>query len=157
MHLFENLIAVMFISGFFELFLICFTIGLTCHVRLMSFVHMFNYFTLCFCNLLCIPVWESEKKKDKSKDIWTLFSKAMSVVCQPNLGVCVCSGVFDSLATSWTARLLCPWIFQARISYSRGSSQPRDRAHLLHCRQILYHCVAWEAQPNFLLCNCSMR
>ena len=46
-------------------------------------------------------------------------------------------------------RLLCSWISQARIlewvsiSFSRGSSQPRDGTQgllwLLHCRQILYH------------------
>ena len=46
-------------------------------------------------------------------------------------------------------------IFQARIlewvvlSYSRGSSQPRDRTHgsCISCigSQILYHCATWEA------------
>ena len=43
-------------------------------------------------------------------------------------------------------------IFQARIlewvviSYSRGSSQPRDQTLLsCICRQIFYHCVTWEA------------
>jgi len=46
-------------------------------------------------------------------------------------------------------------IFQARIlgwfaiSYSRGSSQPRDRTHIScgSCisRRILYHCATWEA------------
>ena len=51
----------------------------------------------------------------------------MSVMCQPNLCVCVYSGVFNFLVTPWTARLLCPWVFQVRISYYRGSSQPRHQ------------------------------
>ena len=51
-------------------------------------------------------------------------------------------------------------IFQARIlewaaiSYSRGSSQPRDRTHVscLSCTGwwILYHCTAWEASVGSL-------
>ena len=43
------------------------------------------------------------------------------------------------------ARIL-QWV---SISFSRGSSQPRDRTHLscISCtgRQILYHCTTWEA------------
>ena len=52
-------------------------------------------------------------------------------------------------------RFLCPWISQARIlewvaiSFSRGSSGPRDWTHV-SCmsyinRQILYHWATWEA------------
>ena len=37
----------------------------------------------------------------------------------------------------------------AAVSFSRGSSQPRDQAHVscISCigRQILYHCTPWEA------------
>ena len=36
----------------------------------------------------------------------------------------------DSFAIPWTAKLLCPWDFPGKriaISFSRGSSQPRDR------------------------------
>ena len=49
-------------------------------------------------------------------------------------------------------------VFQARIpvwvaiSYSRGSSRPRDQTHIfwISCigRQILHHGVTWEAQDN---------
>ena len=48
-------------------------------------------------------------------------------------------------------------IFQARIlewvaiSYSKGSSQPRDQAPIsCFSRQILYHCITWEAQDEKL-------
>ena len=73
------------------------------------------------------------------------------------------------------ARLLCPWISQARllawvtISFSRGSSWCRDpNPWLLHCRQILYHWATWECSftiPKILwplrimlnlLCLCSI-
>ena len=44
-------------------------------------------------------------------------------------------GVFQTRMLEWVA-----------ISYSRGSSQPRDRGPV-SCigRQIIYHCVTWEA------------
>ena len=54
------------------------------------------------------------------------------------------------------ARLLCPWNFSGKntavsaISFSRGSSPPRDLTHIswASCigRQILYHCVTCEVQ-----------
>ena len=34
------------------------------------------------------------------------------------------------------------------IPFSRGSSQPRDKTCLLHCRQILCHCTTKEAHKN---------
>jgi len=39
------------------------------------------------------------------------------------------------------------------ISFSRGSSRPRDQTHV-SCigRQILYHCATWEALLNFTIC-----
>ena len=50
-------------------------------------------------------------------------------------------------------------ISQARIlewlavSYSRGSSCPRDQTHIsctpLHCRCILYHCTTWETHREW--------
>ena len=52
-------------------------------------------------------------------------------------------------------------IFQARIlewvsiSYSRGSSRPRDRTHVscVSCfgRCVLYHCATWEAPSGTVL------
>ena len=61
------------------------------------------------------------------------------------LYMCVlsCSVVSDSSRPRvlWPFRLHCPWNFQARIlewvaiSCSRGSSQPRDRTHVLHLLQ----------------------
>ena len=48
-------------------------------------------------------------------------------------------GIFQSKILEWVA-----------ISYSRGSSPPRDRIHVscISCtgRWILYHCASWEAQ-----------
>ena len=48
---------------------------------------------------------------------------------------------FSVCGISQTKILAC-----VAISYSRGSSQPRDRIHVSYIgRQILYHCTTWEA------------
>ena len=44
-------------------------------------------------------------------------------------------GIFQGSMLEWVA-----------ISFSRGSSWPRDRIHQLHCRKIVNHCATWEAQ-----------
>ena len=68
--------------------------------------------------------------------------------------MCVLSHV-QPFVTPWTVALQSPsvrGIFQARIlewiaiSYSRGSSLPRDRTHVFCIgKQILYHWATWEA------------
>ena len=65
-----------------------------------------------------------------------------------------CSVVSDSLQPHglYPAKLLCPWDFPGKntgvshISFSGGSSQPRDRIHV-SCivSWILYHYATWEA------------
>ena len=72
------------------------------------------------------------------------------------IGLCACSVMSDSLWSPvlWPTRL--HGIFQARIwewvaiSYSRGSSPPKDQTHV-SCigRQIVYHCAIWEASYRF--------
>ena len=59
-------------------------------------------------------------------------SLTLGTQCQWMMGAC---GQFPGLLQGqWPARLLCPWILQARIlewvatPSSRGSSQPRHRA-----------------------------
>ena len=46
-------------------------------------------------------------------------------------------GILQAIILEWIA-----------ISYSRGSSRPRDQtcvsSHFLHWQQILYHCATWE-------------
>ena len=85
----------------------------------------------------------------------------------PSLCVCVCvcavcllrySVMSNSLLPHGLQpiRLLCPWNFPGKIlegvaiSYSKGSSQPRDRTHIscVSCigRQILQHWATSEAQ-----------
>ena len=72
--------------------------------------------------------------------------------------VCSVSQLWLSLCRLKESRLLCPWIFQARILgwvvffYSRVSSWPRDGTHIscVSCMdsQILYHCTTWEAHSK---------
>ena len=77
-------------------------------------------------------------------------------------GVRACSVVSDAL---WPyglsrARFLCPWNFPGKntevgchfllqgIFLTQGSNP--SLLHLLHCRRILYHCVAWEAWAGYI-------
>ena len=60
------------------------------------------------------------------------------------------------------ASFLCPWIVQARtlewvdISYSRRSSQPRDRTHVSSTgRCLLYNWATWEAWLQLVLASSS--
>ena len=55
-----------------------------------------------------------------------------------------CSLPGSSVHVIFQARIL-EW-FRVAISYSTGSSLPRDPTHILHCRRILYYCATWEAQ-----------
>ena len=64
-------------------------------------------------------------------------------------------------AVPWTAAQQAPlfiWVLQARIldwvaiSFSRGSSQPRDKTHVSYSgRWILYHWATWESPPTSTL------
>ena len=77
--------------------------------------------------------------------------------------VLTCSVVYGSLRPPWTTAHQAPlfmWILQARIlewiaiSFSRGSSWPRNWAHVSWIgRWILYHCATWEAYLNYTTSN----
>lgn len=63
LHLFENLIAVIFVSGFFELFLICYYcwVNLTCKTYVLcSYVLIIS---LCAFVICCVFQFEKVKKK----------------------------------------------------------------------------------------------
>ena len=72
--------------------------------------------------------------------------------------MCVCSVMSNFLQPHGVqpSRLLCPGIFWARIlewiaiSFSRGSSQPRDGNCLLLGRWTLHHCTTWEVQDEIV-------
>ena len=106
--------------------------------------------------------WLLSKDLDsgKSSSFFTiryLILKLLLYAIKPNIYVrvcvCVCVGcsVVSNSATPWTVACQAPldwarileWVV---ISYSRGSSQPRDQTPL-SCirRQIFYHCAMWEA------------
>ena len=76
------------------------------------------------------------------------------------LCTCACSVVSNSV-TPWTVAWKTPLSMEfsrqevlewVAISYSRGSSQPRDLTQVspVFCigQWILYHCATWEAQAN---------
>jgi len=88
---------------------------------------------------------------------WHNFIIYMCVCVWWGGGVFSCFSCVQLFVTPWTVDLQASvhGIFQARIlewmaiSSSRGSSQPRDQTHIscVSCigRQILYHCITWEA------------
>ena len=64
--------------------------------------------------------------------------------------VCVCAQSLNHVQLMQPTRLLLHGIFQARIldqfavSYSRGSSQPRDLPSTgIEPTALLYHCATW--------------
>ena len=82
---------------------------------------------------------------------WAIYSlnrllcvcSVMSCVCNPM----DCSPPGSSVHGISQARIL-EWV---AISFSRGSSQPRDQTQIscLSCRWILYHYATWEAQRGY--------
>ena len=82
------------------------------------------------------------------------------------ISVCICAQSYMHIWTLWLhgqqpTRLLCPQNFPGKnagvvaISFSRGSSRPRDQTQV-SCtgRQNLYHCATWEAPPSPDLRTC---
>ena len=88
------------------------------------------------------------------------FSNIALIICVLSCSVVSNSSLPNGLQP---ARLLSPWNSQARISewvaisFSRGSSQPRDRTQV-SCigRWILYHCATWEPLYRSALFSCGM-
>ena len=80
------------------------------------------------------------------------FTPLVSVLSRLS-GVCL-------FATPWSVARQAPlsmgfsrqecWSGQA-ILFSRGSSQPRGKLDLLHCRHILYHLSLWGGPDSSLL------
>ena len=78
------------------------------------------------------------------------FSKHVCVCCSCCLVAKLC------LTLLWLYRLLCHGTSQARIlewvaiSFSRGSSWPKDQTHVISCigRWILYHWASWKVHVS---------
>ena len=70
----------------------------------------------------------------------------MAVMCvHVQLCLSLCNSMDFSVHGIFQARIL-EWV---AISYSRGSSQIRDRTSVsCICRWILYHCTTWEVISN---------
>ena len=124
-----------------------------------------------FTNNFCLPVLASRTLREDTEELlkyFVIFS-LMHIVCVC-VCVCVCAQArtrAQSLSHIWV--FVIPWslpgsfvhgIFQARVleqvavSYSRGSSSPRNQT-CVSCaswivRQILYHLATWEAPVHIM-------
>ena len=91
---------------------------------------------------------------------WPYVSKVPNPQNQPAIHHVVCACVrAKSLQSCPTLHDPMDWSLSdssrrlewVAISFSRGSSQPRDQTHVclhfLHCRWILFHWATWEASP----------
>ena len=129
-------------------------------------VLLYNFGSLRFAFLYIINYWTKQKlwipcsfKTGLDYGPWTLCgAQSCLTLCDP----VDCSLPDFSVHGIFQARIL----ERVAISHSRGSSRPRDRAHVswVSCsgRLILYHCATWEGilmlkiillghsnQPNF--------
>ena len=101
---------------------------LTVYSSLFYFLCLRACVHACVCVCVCVCVC-------------ALCAQSCPTICD-QLG---CSPLGSSLSGIFQARIL-QWV---SISFSRGSSQPRDQTHVscVSCigRQILYQCTIWEA------------
>ena len=101
------------------------------------------------CYFVCVHL--------KIKDRQFLLHICYKFSCDRSLSVCSVTqsyptlcGPVDCNSPSSSVRGIFQTILEwVTISYSRGSSQPRDRNHIAYIscigRQVLYHCATWEA------------
>ena len=72
-----------------------------------------------------------------------VFARSVTQSCLTLCNPSSDHGIFQATILEWVA-----------ISYSRGSSRPRDWTHISYIspigRQILYHCTTWEALKRCL-------
>ena len=75
---------------------------------------------------------------------WSEVAQSCPTLCNPmdcSLPGFSIHGIFQARVLEWVA-----------ISFSRGSSQPRDQTHLLHCRQTLYSLSHQETKTLVFSC-----
>ena len=112
-----------------------------CCSHLSSFALMGHRFPIWDCHLIVIFVWCF-----KHYCCCCLVTKSCLPFCNPmdcSLPGSSVHGIFQKSILEWIA-----------ISFSKGSSQPRDLTRV-SCigRQILYHWSAWEAHKNMYMCT----
>ena len=81
------------------------------------------------------PKWPLTDKWIKNKCVWILLSHVWLFATPMDLPGSTVHGIFQERILQWVA-----------LSYSRGSSRPRDWTHVSRIgRQILYCCASWAS------------
>ena len=110
-----------------------------------------------------MTIQQFEMTSLKARSGWKVHLMMTCYEPEHGQGVPECSVVSNSL---WAyglspARFLCPWDSPGKntevgchfllqgIFLTQGSNP--SLLHLLHCRQILYHCATWEAWAGYIL------
>ena len=96
-----------------------------------------------------IKLYKRHKEVNTVVRKWLLIGSRVVLVAQS------CPILFDPMDCSQPVGSSVHGILQARIleweaiSFSQGSSQPKDQTCLLHCRQILY-CLSHQGSPDIM-------
>ena len=101
--------------------------------------HRFFSYCVCVCSVIPKRCQQGPPRHTQSVDKLCLTLCDLMDSSQPGSSV---HGIFQARILGWVA-----------ISYSRGSSWPRNQTHIscISCndRQIFYHCVTWEASQGY--------
>ena len=106
-----------------------------------TYLGYFGVFFLTFLIVKVISIHRKLRKCRKAKrkvKIFTLSLKVITVVCAKVLPLCLCSPTYYSLPGSDHGILQIRIRAWVAVSYSRGSSQPRDRT------RSLLHLLCWR-------------
>ena len=94
------------------------------------------------CHQASAPHGENQCSEPRPTSFWPSFSQLVAQSCPTLCHPMDCSPLGSSVHGILQAKIL-EWV---PISFSRGSSQPRDQTRV-SCvnRRILHHCTTWEA------------
>ena len=111
---------ILFCSSDFHNYIFQITFPFFSSVILILISFSISLISVCFFFISCRPYVKK----------WSEVAQSCPTLCNPmdcSLQGCSVHGIFQARVLEWVV-----------ISFSRGSSQPRDQAQVSHCRQTIY-------------------